>query len=69
MKVLRTIRKSRSLTQKALADKAGLTQVFISHLERGTREADDEVWRRLGAALGVPGHALRANEAHPWSRD
>ena len=52
---LRDLRRSRGLTQQALADAAGLTNVHVSRLERGSRGAGirHETLRRLAQALGV----------------
>lgn len=39
---MKKIRKSRGLTQKALADQTGISVMMISHLELGTRYLSEE---------------------------
>ncbi|SFT85568.1 helix-turn-helix transcriptional regulator [Mesorhizobium sp. YR577] len=51
---LKALRKWRGLTQSDLADKAGLTQGFLSDLEGRRRTASDDTAARLAAALAVP---------------
>jgi transcriptional regulator with XRE-family HTH domain len=52
---LRTLREQRSLTQKALAKKARLSQGYIIRLETGTKANPSlDVLSRLAKALKVP---------------
>ncbi len=51
---LKALRKWRGLTQSDLADKAGLTQGFLSDLEGRRRTASADTATRLAAALAVP---------------
>lgn len=50
--LLRLERERRFLTQAAVAARAGMSQGFISRLERGTREPTTAVVQRAFAALG-----------------
>jgi len=50
---LRVWREHRDLTQRALAEKAGLTQAYIAQIETGRRKGDVGVYRRLAEVLGV----------------
>lgn len=51
---LRALRKWRGLTQGALAERAGLTQGFLSDMESRRRTASGETVDRLATALDVP---------------
>jgi DNA-binding XRE family transcriptional regulator len=50
---LRAVRKWRGLTQAELADRAGLTQGFLSDLESRRRTASADTAERLAGALDV----------------
>ncbi len=61
---LRRLRRERYLTQTALAKAAGLTQVTIARLERGTQEPSFRSLQRLAQVLGVqPGDLATPDEA------
>jgi transcriptional regulator with XRE-family HTH domain len=47
------LRRERALTQKQLAERAGVHHITVSDLERGAQEASPETVQRLAAALGV----------------
>lgn len=47
------IRRQRQWSQQELADRAGISKMHVSGLERGKRELSLSMMRRLGAALGV----------------
>jgi DNA-binding XRE family transcriptional regulator len=51
-------RRYRGLSQAALARKAGLSQVWISRIERGGGYGSRETRRKLAEALAAPGWAL-----------
>ncbi|NGN41184.1 helix-turn-helix transcriptional regulator [Mesorhizobium sp. CGMCC 1.15528] len=51
---LKALRKWRGLTQSDLADKADLTQGFLSDLEGRRRTASADTAARLAVALAVP---------------
>jgi DNA-binding XRE family transcriptional regulator len=51
---LRALRKWRGLTQSDIAEKAGLTQGFLSDLEARRRTASSDTVGRLASALDVP---------------
>ena len=50
---LKEIRKARKLTQIELASMVGISQARYSQYERGTREPNLEMLRKLANALGV----------------
>lgn len=50
---LRSARKARGLTQRELADRTGLDQGHISHVERGIHGMSQAALRRLAAELEV----------------
>jgi DNA-binding XRE family transcriptional regulator len=51
--LLRAIRNWRGLTQAEVADKAGLTQGYLSDLESGKREGAPATLRKIAEAMGV----------------
>ena len=50
---LRAIRKWRGLTQPALAEAAGISQAYLSAIERGDKPGSVAAWKAVAAALGV----------------
>jgi transcriptional regulator with XRE-family HTH domain len=60
---LRSIRRSRNLTQKEVAERAGISQPALSRIELGGGVPDIETLRRLGNAMGVRFHVIVGNEA------
>ena len=52
--ILRGLREKRNLTQKQLAEKAGLSKSFIYYLEKGKRDASRKTVLKLAKALDVP---------------
>lgn len=56
-------RRYRGLTQAALARAAGLSQVWISRIERGGGYGSRDTRRKLAAALEAPLWALEEEEA------
>jgi DNA-binding XRE family transcriptional regulator len=58
---LRSIRKSRNLTQKEVAELAGISQPALSRIELGGGVPDIETLRRLGNAMGVRFHVIVGN--------
>jgi transcriptional regulator with XRE-family HTH domain len=50
---LRSIRRLRRATLKAVADKAGISESFLSQVERGRANASIGSLQRIAAALGV----------------
>jgi len=55
---IRKLRKGRGLTQSGLARKTGLSQSYLSQVERGARVPSVRTLRRIAATLGVPVGAL-----------
>ena len=50
---VRVWRDHRGLTSAALAEKAGITQAFLSQIETGKRDGTIETMRKIAIALGV----------------
>jgi DNA-binding XRE family transcriptional regulator len=59
---LRSIRRSRNLTQKEVAERAGISQPALSRIELGGGVPDIETLRRLGNAMGVRFHVIVGSE-------
>ena len=60
---IRAIRRERGISQKALAEEAGITQGSLSHVEDGTRPISAETIDRLASALQVgPWELVRSTE-------
>ncbi|WP_028465552.1 helix-turn-helix domain-containing protein [Nisaea denitrificans] len=51
---VRVLREFRSMTQKELAETAGISQSYLSEIERGTREGTLSTIKALAKALAVP---------------
>jgi transcriptional regulator with XRE-family HTH domain len=50
---LRRIRQDRSLTLRAVAEKASISMPYLSEIERGRKEASSEILQVICAALGM----------------
>jgi len=50
--IFRTMRKQKGLTQADLAERTGLTQAYVSAIERGTRDVRASTLTLIAAALG-----------------
>jgi transcriptional regulator with XRE-family HTH domain len=48
------LRRNSGITQKTLAEKAGLDQSYVSRMEHGDAEGKPVQWVKLAHALGVP---------------
>ena len=59
---LRAIRRSRNLTQKEVAERAGISQPALSRIELGGGVPDIETLRRLGNAMGLRFHIIVGRE-------
>jgi DNA-binding XRE family transcriptional regulator len=59
---LRAIRRSRNLTQKEVAERAGISQPALSRIELGGGVPDLGTLRRLGHAMGVRFHVIVGDE-------
>ncbi len=55
---VRRLRAKKKLSQKALADKVGISVSYVSMLERGQRSPPLETIERMAKALGVTPAAL-----------
>jgi transcriptional regulator with XRE-family HTH domain len=51
---VRRLRARKKLSQKALADKVGISVSYVSMLERGQRSPPLETIEKMAKALGVP---------------
>ena len=51
--LLRAVRNWRGLTQAEVAEKAGLTQGYLSDLESGKREGAPQTLRKIAEAMGI----------------
>ena len=51
---VRRLRAKKKLSQKALADKVGISVSYVSMLERGQRSPPLETIEKMAQALGVP---------------
>ena len=51
--LLRAVRNWRGLTQAEVAEKAGLTQGYLSDLESGKREGAPATLRKIAEAMGI----------------
>ncbi len=55
---VRRLRSKKKLSQKALADKVGISVSYVSMLERGQRSPPLETIEKMAKALGVQPAAL-----------
>jgi len=55
---VRRLRAKKKFSQKALADKVGISVSYVSMLERGQRSPPLETIEKMAKALGVPPSAL-----------
>jgi transcriptional regulator with XRE-family HTH domain len=55
---VRRLRAKKGLSQKALADKVGISVSYVSMLERGQRSPPLETIEKVAKALGVPPASL-----------
>lgn len=57
---VRRLREKKKFSQKALADKVGISVSYVSMLERGQRSPPLETIEKMAKALGVPAASLLA---------
>jgi len=62
-KSIRELRKAKGLSQAQLAQKTGVTQAAISHIESGSKRASGGSVKKICKALGVPESLLYINAA------
>jgi transcriptional regulator with XRE-family HTH domain len=55
---VRRLRSRKKMSQKALADKIGISVSYVSMLERGQRSPPLETIEKMAKALGVPPSSL-----------
>lgn len=58
------LREQRSLSQRDLAERTGLSYGYISHIESGFRQPTLKTIRLLAAALNVSPHFLETGDEH-----
>jgi transcriptional regulator with XRE-family HTH domain len=66
---VRNARKNRGLRQQALAQKLGVSQGYVSLLERNHRPVPPRLAARVAAALGMPATSLPLHEAKSLEHD
>jgi len=59
---IRSVRRSKRMTQKKLADKVGCESSFVSHIERNSRNMSLDYLRRIADALDTPAYRLMTGE-------
>ena len=59
---VRFAREQLGLTMQMLADRAGLSQPYISEIENGNKNPSAKTIMKLAAALNVPGEFLLRND-------
>lgn len=57
---VRLKRKQNALTLQEVADRVGLSKVYLSDLERGKRIGSASIWRVVGKALDCNADVLRS---------
>jgi transcriptional regulator with XRE-family HTH domain len=62
---LKELREAAGLTQKELAQRAGVVPGAVGHLEQGRRQPTWATVRALAKALGVPSTAFETEEEAP----
>ena len=55
---IRSLRERKGLTQCELAERAGVTQVYISYCENGRKEPSMQLCRKLASVFGCPISAI-----------
>lgn len=63
------LRRERGWSQQELADRAGVSKMHVSGLERGKRELSLSMMRRLAEALSVSPAALLSRQDNPMILD
>lgn len=53
-KTITSLRKKRNLKQNELADKCGITQAYLSHIENNKKEPHISTLKQISAALDIP---------------
>lgn len=63
MNRIKELRKEKGLTQKKLAELAGISQPYLNDLENGNRMGKQETLQRIAAPLGVTVKILKGETA------
>jgi len=67
--LLRSARKQRELNQRQLGERLGVSQAYVSQLERGRRLMPARLVDRLASILDLPATALPLRDDRPLDRD
>lgn len=59
---IRAFRKLKGFTQQELAERAGISLTMLGALERGNRQAEDQVLNKIVEALGITLSELKSTE-------
>ena len=62
---IRHLRMQRSYTQRELAERTGITQEYLSAIERGSRVPSLEIFLLLTEALDIPPSVLLCKKRSP----
>lgn len=62
---LKELRKAKKLTQEQLADMVGISQAYISDIEKGKKDIDFSLAERFAKALNVKPYELMPLEWQP----
>ena len=63
MNRIKELRKEKGLTQKKLAELAGISQPYLNDLENGNRMGKQETLQRIAVPLGVAVEVLKGETA------
>lgn len=61
--ILKQARDQAGATQREIADKLGISEVYYRCIESGTREGKGWLWDELEALFGIPQRQLREDDA------
>jgi transcriptional regulator with XRE-family HTH domain len=66
---IREIRKERGMNQTELAEKAGISLITISRIERGERDPHVRTLAQIARGLGVPAYELLRSAGYSKGED
>lgn len=61
---LKSMRISREMTQKQIAEELGISLRFYQHIEAGTRKGNIELWDKIEDIFNVPQRKLRTDTSN-----